>query len=430
MDASMVVADGQPLPSTSPDCVLFTSHALLIPPDRKCSCKKAKTSDLDQAHLVLHRLFYNRFRMHDLPIIFYEEVMELERTIPSEMIRDAMVAPSLNPLADTNTWEGGLVGHAKRMSAAKQRAKAIKLSQWPDAECKFEMREELVTLAKALCKELLFDTTAPVVFEELTYLAEYHGYNPSNGPPCACILSVCLPCLKHLADRLVPTSRPNPPDRIPPDFAFLEYSAKALKAQGLLPEFRKAGWEEGLRAAQQRTGDELWRIALEINLEKVTREFMNSLSGIDHARLYKLLHTLFASEYDPTRCSYKPIRDANKVADILSLIEEESARDLEFRREKAEKEKAKGNAAFGKGMYRRASKHFTAAINFDPDFPVYPLNRAASSLKLERFAKAEADCTTCINLEPRNAKALFRRAMARKGLGALIDAEADLKLVH
>ena len=44
MDASMVIADGQPLPSTSPDCVLFTSHALLIPPDRKCSCKKAKTS--------------------------------------------------------------------------------------------------------------------------------------------------------------------------------------------------------------------------------------------------------------------------------------------------------------------------------------------------------------------------------------------------
>jgi hypothetical protein len=92
------------------------------------------------------------------------------------------------------------------------------------------------------------------------------------------------------------------------------------------------------------------------------------------------------------------------------LIEEESARDIESRREKAEKEKAKGNAAFGKGMYRRASKHFTAAMNLvrglepagllrnrvrvltttcsryqDPDFPVYPLNRAASSLKLERY---------------------------------------------
>jgi hypothetical protein len=86
--------------------------------------------------------------MHDLPIIFYEEVMELERTIPSEMIRDAMVSPSLNSVPNANAWEGGLIGFAKRMSATKQRAKAIKLSQWPDAECKFEMREELVTLAK------------------------------------------------------------------------------------------------------------------------------------------------------------------------------------------------------------------------------------------------------------------------------------------
>jgi hypothetical protein len=159
------------------------------------------------------------------------------------------------------------------------------------------------TQPNALRYRLLFDTTAPVVFEELTYLAENHGYNPINGPPCACILSVCLPCLKHLADRIIPTSRPNPPDRIPPDFAFLEYSAKALKAQGLLPELTKAGWEEGLRAAQQRTGDELWRIALEINLEKVTREFMNSLSGIDHAVRCECVHgTMVDGETTDRRC--------------------------------------------------------------------------------------------------------------------------------
>jgi hypothetical protein len=56
----MAILEGQPLPSMSPDCVLFTSQSSLIPPDRKCCCKKEKMSNLDQAHDVLHRLFYNR----------------------------------------------------------------------------------------------------------------------------------------------------------------------------------------------------------------------------------------------------------------------------------------------------------------------------------------------------------------------------------
>jgi hypothetical protein len=50
----------------------------------------------------------------------------------------------------------------------------------------------------------------------------------------------------------------------------------------LLSDFKKDGWEDQLKAAQDRTGDELWRIAMEINLEKVSREFMNSLHRINH----------------------------------------------------------------------------------------------------------------------------------------------------
>lgn len=145
-------------------------------------------------------------------------------------------------------------------------------------------------------RRLLFDTTAPVVFEELTYLAETHGYNASHGPPCVCVLSFCLPCLKNLADRLVPTCRPRPPDRVPPDYSFLRYSAKALRAQGLLSDFKKDGWEDQLKAAQDRTGDELWRIAMEINLEKVSREFMNSLHRINHEVRF------FPRVFPPDRC--------------------------------------------------------------------------------------------------------------------------------
>jgi hypothetical protein len=89
--------------------------------------------------------------MHDLPIVFNEEVGELERTIPSEMIRDAMVSPNLSSLTNPNAWADATAGglnDPKHISTRKARAKTIKLSEWPDSEAKFEMREELVTLAK------------------------------------------------------------------------------------------------------------------------------------------------------------------------------------------------------------------------------------------------------------------------------------------
>ncbi len=89
--------------------------------------------------------------MHDLPIIFHEEVGELERTIPSEMIRDAMISPNLSSLTNANAWADAAAGglnDSKHASTRKARVKAIKLSEWPDSEAKFEMREELVSLAK------------------------------------------------------------------------------------------------------------------------------------------------------------------------------------------------------------------------------------------------------------------------------------------
>ncbi len=128
----------------------------------------------------------------------------------------------------------------------------------------------------------MFESTAPFVLEELTCLAENHGYNGNLGPPCMCLLAHCLPCLNLLADRLVPKTQPQPAPRTPQDYAFLTESAKALRKQGLLPDWRAVGWDEALQAAQRRTADELWRIALEIDVHKVSVDLMTGLKRIGH----------------------------------------------------------------------------------------------------------------------------------------------------
>jgi hypothetical protein len=100
----------------------------------------------------------------------------------------------------------------------------------------------------------------------------------THGPPCACVLNLCVPCLKVLADRLIPTATPQPLSRAPPDHAFLLYSAKALKSQHLSRETAQAmdrlDWEEELKACQKRAGDVLWETAMEIELVKTTRDVM------------------------------------------------------------------------------------------------------------------------------------------------------------
>ncbi|KAG6809839.1 hypothetical protein H0H92_014531 [Tricholoma furcatifolium] len=93
---------------------------------------------------------------------------------------------------------------------------------------------------------------------------------------------------------------------------------------------------------------------------------------------------------------------------------------------KAQLEKEKGNAAFKAGDYPNAIGHYTAAILADRADHTFPLNRAAAYLKLGKNEDAERDCTTVLNLNALNAKALFRRGQARLALGKLEEASTDL----
>ncbi|GAA6017380.1 hypothetical protein JCM10207_005615 [Rhodosporidiobolus poonsookiae] len=95
---------------------------------------------------------------------------------------------------------------------------------------------------------------------------------------------------------------------------------------------------------------------------------------------------------------------------------------------KAEQAKAAGNAAVKLQNYPLALAHYDTAIALDPSVHTYPLNRALVHLRLERFADAERDATTALELEGGvGVKALFRRAQARKALGKLDAARRDLE---
>ncbi|KAJ2963028.1 hypothetical protein NQZ79_g2012 [Umbelopsis isabellina] len=102
----------------------------------------------------------------------------------------------------------------------------------------------------------------------------------------------------------------------------------------------------------------------------------------------------------------------------------------------ANSEKELGNKAFQAKHYEKAVDHYTKAIELDDKSAVYYINRAMAYLKLEnfclqplsRYAEAERDSSSGLLLQPNHVKALYRRGIARKQLGKLAEARADLTL--
>ncbi|KAJ2922436.1 hypothetical protein H1R20_g14653, partial [Candolleomyces eurysporus] len=90
----------------------------------------------------------------------------------------------------------------------------------------------------------------------------------------------------------------------------------------------------------------------------------------------------------------------------------------------------KGNEAFKQGRYADAVGFYTAAIIANREEPTYPLNRSAAYLKLGKFQDAQRDCTTVLKLNPKNAKAFFRRGQAWQGLDDLDKAHSDFWEAH
>ncbi|VDP71448.1 unnamed protein product [Echinostoma caproni] len=86
-----------------------------------------------------------------------------------------------------------------------------------------------------------------------------------------------------------------------------------------------------------------------------------------------------------------------------------------------------GNLRFKEGKFQDAIEQYTTSVRLTPEDPVPYTNRALAFLKLERYASAESDCSAALALDKKCVKALFRRAIARKGLQKKSEAIEDLK---
>lgn len=94
--------------------------------------------------------------------------------------------------------------------------------------------------------------------------------------------------------------------------------------------------------------------------------------------------------------------------------------------------KEKGNECFRLGKTTDAVTAYTQGIDLDPNSATTHVlygNRAMCYVKLGEWAKAEKDATMCVQMNRGYAKGYFRRAVARKNLGKLKDARADLESV-
>ncbi|CDJ42772.1 hypothetical protein ETH_00032030 [Eimeria tenella] len=100
--------------------------------------------------------------------------------------------------------------------------------------------------------------------------------------------------------------------------------------------------------------------------------------------------------------------------------------------------KDEGNALFKEGQYEQALERYKAGVKHvkgsqDSDAIAVSVQLSSNScmccLKLERWQQAITAANQVLATEPKNPKALYRRAVAKSNLGELSDAKDDLMAV-
>jgi len=95
--------------------------------------------------------------------------------------------------------------------------------------------------------------------------------------------------------------------------------------------------------------------------------------------------------------------------------------------QKANREKNLGNECFSAKNYHEAAKHFTNAIDLNPDDHVFYSNRSACYANLEEYDKALVDAQICVDIKPDWTKGYLRRGLAEFHLQKY---EQALTLIH
>ncbi|NXW89008.1 TOM34 protein, partial [Alopecoenas beccarii] len=94
--------------------------------------------------------------------------------------------------------------------------------------------------------------------------------------------------------------------------------------------------------------------------------------------------------------------------------------------EKAQTLKAEGNELVKKGNHKKAVEKYTESLKLNQECATYT-NRALCYLTLKQYKEAVQDCTEALRLDPKNVKALYRRAQALKELKDYKSSIADIK---
>jgi len=89
-------------------------------------------------------------------------------------------------------------------------------------------------------------------------------------------------------------------------------------------------------------------------------------------------------------------------------------------KERAAELKAKGNAAFSAGNYEESIKHFSDAIEADPNDHIFYSNRSGAFASLKRNDEALSDANKCIEISPS-----FIKGYSRKGLALFQQGKFD-----
>ena len=103
------------------------------------------------------------------------------------------------------------------------------------------------------------------------------------------------------------------------------------------------------------------------------------------------------------------------LSQVEAVIKEEERRAF-IDPEKAEEEKEKGNEFFKKADFSSAVKHYTEAINRNPDDPKLYSNRAACYTKLAAFDLGLKDCDMCTTLDDKFIKGWIRKGKILQGM--------------
>lgn len=119
--------------------------------------------------------------------------------------------------------------------------------------------------------------------------------------------------------------------------------------------------------------------------------------------------------YEKSLSEYRTPDVKTLLSDMEKKIREEELRAY-IDPARAEEEKEKGNEYFKKGEYSTAIKHYTEAINRNPDDPKLYSNRAACYTKLAAFDLGLKDCETCVKLDDKFIKGWIRKGKILQGM--------------